>query len=223
MFMLYSKRIKILSQYASCLLPSSMNVSMYSISPVLYSRFCTTVAVTVKQNSYTYMLNMNTHRGKCVDFLVKVMLEKFDVSYLKVRSVPSSKVGWKHTTSWVNYYQHAENTCVDNFSCHGTEACSLFFFRLYVSQTYNVVFYVCAQQCNPGDLRALRKGMTLYHSESQLSSLPQRQEAMHMVSTQKARSHTLIKTHRRDAHSYLTTWAAKINTGAVLVTNVVMV
>ncbi|XP_038142053.1 coiled-coil domain-containing protein 85C-B isoform X1 [Cyprinodon tularosa] len=36
------------------------------------------------------------------------------------------------------------------------------------------------QQCNPGDLRALRKGMTLYHSESQLSSLPQRQEAMHM-------------------------------------------
>ncbi|XP_043963167.1 coiled-coil domain-containing protein 85C-B isoform X4 [Gambusia affinis] len=35
-------------------------------------------------------------------------------------------------------------------------------------------------QCNPGDLRALRKGMTLYHSESQLSSLPQRQEAMHM-------------------------------------------
>ncbi|XP_054871736.1 coiled-coil domain-containing protein 85C-B isoform X4 [Amphiprion ocellaris] len=37
-------------------------------------------------------------------------------------------------------------------------------------------------QCNPGDLRALRKGMTLYHSESQLSSLPQRQEAMHMGS-----------------------------------------
>ncbi|KAM6915307.1 coiled-coil domain-containing protein 85C-B isoform 4-T4 [Xenentodon cancila] len=35
-------------------------------------------------------------------------------------------------------------------------------------------------QCNPGDLRALRKGMTLYHSESQLSSLPQRQEAMQM-------------------------------------------
>ncbi|XP_056150604.1 coiled-coil domain-containing protein 85C-B isoform X3 [Lampris incognitus] len=35
-------------------------------------------------------------------------------------------------------------------------------------------------QCNPGDLRALRKGMTLYHSESQLSSLPQRQDAMHM-------------------------------------------
>nr|XP_046228445.1 coiled-coil domain-containing protein 85C-B-like isoform X3 [Scatophagus argus] len=34
--------------------------------------------------------------------------------------------------------------------------------------------------CNPGDLRALRKGMTLYHSESQLSSLPQRQDAMHM-------------------------------------------
>ncbi|XP_041661041.1 coiled-coil domain-containing protein 85C-B isoform X3 [Cheilinus undulatus] len=37
-----------------------------------------------------------------------------------------------------------------------------------------------SQQCNPGDLRALRKGMTLYHSESQLSSLPQRQDAMHM-------------------------------------------
>ncbi|XP_023203427.1 coiled-coil domain-containing protein 85C isoform X4 [Xiphophorus maculatus] len=35
-------------------------------------------------------------------------------------------------------------------------------------------------QCNLGDLRVLRKGMTLYHSESQLSSLPQRQEAMHM-------------------------------------------
>ncbi|KAM8832183.1 coiled-coil domain-containing protein 85C-B [Spinachia spinachia] len=34
-------------------------------------------------------------------------------------------------------------------------------------------------QSNPGDLRALRKGMTLYHSESQLSSLPQRQDAMH--------------------------------------------
>ncbi|XP_052390406.1 coiled-coil domain-containing protein 85C-B-like isoform X3 [Carassius gibelio] len=33
-------------------------------------------------------------------------------------------------------------------------------------------------QCNPGDLRALRKGMTLYHSESQLSSLPQRQDAL---------------------------------------------
>ncbi|XP_012685355.2 coiled-coil domain-containing protein 85C-B isoform X3 [Clupea harengus] len=35
-----------------------------------------------------------------------------------------------------------------------------------------------SQQCNLGDLRALRKGMTLYHSESQLSSLPKRQEAM---------------------------------------------
>uniref|UniRef100_A0A3Q3K3X7 Coiled-coil domain containing 85C n=1 Tax=Monopterus albus TaxID=43700 RepID=A0A3Q3K3X7_MONAL len=30
-----------------------------------------------------------------------------------------------------------------------------------------------SQQCNLGDLRVLRKGMTLYHSESQLSSLPQ--------------------------------------------------
>uniref|UniRef100_UPI0037E71D70 coiled-coil domain-containing protein 85C-B isoform X2 n=1 Tax=Semicossyphus pulcher TaxID=241346 RepID=UPI0037E71D70 len=37
-----------------------------------------------------------------------------------------------------------------------------------------------SQQCNPGDLRVLRKGMTLYHSESQLSSLPQRQDGMHM-------------------------------------------
>ncbi|KAG7260352.1 hypothetical protein CRUP_028531 [Coryphaenoides rupestris] len=36
------------------------------------------------------------------------------------------------------------------------------------------------KKCNPGDLRALRKGLTLYHSESQLSSLPQRQEAMLM-------------------------------------------
>ncbi|XP_032399287.1 coiled-coil domain-containing protein 85C-B isoform X2 [Etheostoma spectabile] len=36
------------------------------------------------------------------------------------------------------------------------------------------------RKCNPGDLRVLRKGMTLYHSESQLSSLPQRQDAMHM-------------------------------------------
>ncbi|XP_067097516.1 coiled-coil domain-containing protein 85C-B isoform X1 [Osmerus mordax] len=35
------------------------------------------------------------------------------------------------------------------------------------------------KQCNPGDLRMLRKGMTLYHSESQLSSLPQRQDALH--------------------------------------------
>ncbi|XP_028972873.2 coiled-coil domain-containing protein 85C-B isoform X2 [Esox lucius] len=33
------------------------------------------------------------------------------------------------------------------------------------------------QHCNPGDLRVLRKGMTLYHSESQLSSLPRRQDA----------------------------------------------
>ncbi|TWW69124.1 Coiled-coil domain-containing protein 85C-B [Takifugu flavidus] len=38
----------------------------------------------------------------------------------------------------------------------------------------------CLPQCNPGDLRALRKGMSLYHSESQLSSLPQRQDAMHV-------------------------------------------
>lgn len=53
---------------------------------------------------------------------------------------------------------------------------------------FHVSFFslcVCfsAQQCNPGDLRALRKGMSLYHSESQLSSLPQRQDAMHVVSS----------------------------------------
>ncbi|XP_051908723.1 coiled-coil domain-containing protein 85C-B isoform X2 [Hippocampus zosterae] len=36
-------------------------------------------------------------------------------------------------------------------------------------------------QCHPGDLRALRKGTTQYHSESQLSSLPQRQDALHNV------------------------------------------
>lgn len=37
-----------------------------------------------------------------------------------------------------------------------------------------------SRKCNPGDLRALRKGLGQYHSESQLSSLPQRQEALHM-------------------------------------------
>ncbi|KAJ0061166.1 hypothetical protein NL108_008849, partial [Boleophthalmus pectinirostris] len=36
-----------------------------------------------------------------------------------------------------------------------------------------------SQHCNPGDLRALRKGMGQYHSETQLSSLPQRQDALH--------------------------------------------
>lgn len=52
--------------------------------------------------------------------------------------------------------------------------------------------FVSAQQCNPGDLRALRKGMSLYHSESQLSSLPQRQDAMQMVSSQEEQT----KPHR---------------------------
>ncbi|KAA0708881.1 Coiled-coil domain-containing protein 85C-B [Triplophysa tibetana] len=33
-------------------------------------------------------------------------------------------------------------------------------------------------KCTPGDLRALRKNMTIYHSESQLTSLPQRQEGL---------------------------------------------
>nr|XP_023681133.1 coiled-coil domain-containing protein 85C [Paramormyrops kingsleyae] len=34
-------------------------------------------------------------------------------------------------------------------------------------------------QCNPGELRTLRKGLSLYHSESQLSSLPQHQDTLH--------------------------------------------
>lgn len=51
-----------------------------------------------------------------------------------------------------------------------------------LSQAYSrySLSQIQTRKCNPGDLRALRKGMTLYHSESQLSSLPQRQEAMHM-------------------------------------------
>nr|XP_057934161.1 coiled-coil domain-containing protein 85C-B isoform X1 [Doryrhamphus excisus] len=49
-----------------------------------------------------------------------------------------------------------------------------------LSQAHNrySLSQIHATKCNPGDLRALRKGMTLYHSESQLSSLPQRQDAM---------------------------------------------
>ncbi|XP_022626052.1 coiled-coil domain-containing protein 85C isoform X2 [Seriola dumerili] len=51
-----------------------------------------------------------------------------------------------------------------------------------LSQAYSrySLSQIQTKKCNPGDLRALRKGMTLYHSESQLSSLPQRQDAMHM-------------------------------------------
>nr|XP_046228448.1 coiled-coil domain-containing protein 85C-B-like isoform X6 [Scatophagus argus] len=51
-----------------------------------------------------------------------------------------------------------------------------------LSQAYSrySLSQIQTRKCNPGDLRALRKGMTLYHSESQLSSLPQRQDAMHM-------------------------------------------
>lgn len=51
-----------------------------------------------------------------------------------------------------------------------------------LSQAYSrySLSQIQTRKCNPGDLRALRKGMTLYRSESQLSSLPQRQEAMHM-------------------------------------------
>ncbi|XP_074472622.1 coiled-coil domain-containing protein 85C-B isoform X2 [Sebastes fasciatus] len=50
-----------------------------------------------------------------------------------------------------------------------------------LTQAYNrySLSQLPTKKCNPGDLRALRKGMTLYHSESQLSSLPQRQDAMH--------------------------------------------
>ncbi|XP_035851010.1 coiled-coil domain-containing protein 85C-B isoform X6 [Sander lucioperca] len=52
-----------------------------------------------------------------------------------------------------------------------------------LSQAYSrySLSQIQTKKCNPGDLRVLRKGMTLYHSESQLSSLPQRQDAMHMV------------------------------------------
>ncbi|XP_074541003.1 coiled-coil domain-containing protein 85C-B isoform X2 [Halichoeres trimaculatus] len=51
-----------------------------------------------------------------------------------------------------------------------------------LSQAHNrySLSQIQTKKCNPGDLRVLRKGMTLYHSESQLSSLPQRQDAMHM-------------------------------------------
>ncbi|XP_078131583.1 coiled-coil domain-containing protein 85C-B isoform X2 [Sander vitreus] len=51
-----------------------------------------------------------------------------------------------------------------------------------LSQAYSRYSFsqIQTKKCNPGDLRVLRKGMTLYHSESQLSSLPQRQDAMHM-------------------------------------------
>lgn len=51
-----------------------------------------------------------------------------------------------------------------------------------LSQAYSrySLSQIPTRKCNPGDLRALRKGMGLYHSESQLSSLPQRQEALHM-------------------------------------------
>ncbi|XP_039981095.1 coiled-coil domain-containing protein 85C-B isoform X2 [Xiphias gladius] len=51
-----------------------------------------------------------------------------------------------------------------------------------LSQAYSrySLSQIQTKKCNPGDLRALRKGMTLYHSESQLSSLPQRQDATHM-------------------------------------------
>lgn len=66
-----------------------------------------------------------------------------------------------------------------------------------LSQAYSrySLSQIQTRKCNPGDLRALRKGMTLYHSESQLSSLPQRQEAMHMVSNEKTDTHAHICKH----------------------------
>lgn len=60
---------------------------------------------------------------------------------------------------------------------------------------------VCAQQCNPGDLRALRKGMSLYHSESQLSSLPQRQDATHVVSKPNKTAQATVKPGRGDKYT----------------------
>lgn len=66
---------------------------------------------------------------------------------------------------------------------------------------------VSVQQCNLGDLRALRKGMTLYHSESQLSSLPKRQEAMLNVSTRRRttdRPTVHTHTHAFSAPAWLT-------------------
>lgn len=43
--------------------------------------------------------------------------------------------------------------------------------------------FLFSLQCNPGELRTLRKGLSLYHSESQLSSLPQHQDTLHNVCT----------------------------------------
>ncbi|XP_035263226.1 coiled-coil domain-containing protein 85C-A-like isoform X10 [Anguilla anguilla] len=46
------------------------------------------------------------------------------------------------------------------------------------------------QQGNPGDLKTLRKGLSLYHSESQLSSLPQYPDALQNGSARTANSDT---------------------------------
>lgn len=42
-------------------------------------------------------------------------------------------------------------------------------------------FLLSLQQSSTGDLRTLRKGLSPYHSESQLSSLPQYQDALQNV------------------------------------------
>ncbi|XP_061097173.1 coiled-coil domain-containing protein 85C-A-like isoform X3 [Conger conger] len=47
-----------------------------------------------------------------------------------------------------------------------------------------------SQQGSPGDLKTLRKGLSLYHSESQLSSLPQYPEALQNGSARIANSDT---------------------------------
>uniref|UniRef100_A0A3Q1GTQ0 Coiled-coil domain containing 85C, b n=1 Tax=Acanthochromis polyacanthus TaxID=80966 RepID=A0A3Q1GTQ0_9TELE len=60
-----------------------------------------------------------------------------------------------------------------------------------------------SQQCNPGDLRALRKGMTLYHSESQLSSLPQHQEAISLLCTRIIHRLVSEEAHRCVCHQVL--------------------
>ncbi|XP_035263224.1 coiled-coil domain-containing protein 85C-A-like isoform X8 [Anguilla anguilla] len=49
---------------------------------------------------------------------------------------------------------------------------------------------ILTKQGNPGDLKTLRKGLSLYHSESQLSSLPQYPDALQNGSARTANSDT---------------------------------
>ncbi|KAG5857779.1 hypothetical protein ANANG_G00023000 [Anguilla anguilla] len=49
---------------------------------------------------------------------------------------------------------------------------------------------ILPKQGNPGDLKTLRKGLSLYHSESQLSSLPQYPDALQNGSARTANSDT---------------------------------